>query len=270
MGLDPKILVSLHGSRLGLSRKGHFVQDGHIQLAAPSDRMARAELFDHFLGPTLSTFLWNVAHGSDGSAANPVINVQKGGVARAVTGAGATTTMAVNGTQICGALNFECDELSVGGAPVGGVLEFQTALKLSAITTTCVFVGWTNQTSALQMPGTISGGTLTAVANDFCGALFDTAATAATWKLVSAKGGTVNGIIDTGLAPVTTAFDHWGVELDSVGNAHFYHSGQLIGTQAAALTATAPLAPVVCGFRRAASSMNIDIDFLWAATDRHS
>lgn len=257
---DHKILTSLHGSRFGLSRNGHLIEDGkRIMVPSWLDRGARSIQFDHFNGPVLSTFDWLVYKGSDGGAAYPVINVQKGGVCRAVAGAGAGATMAVNGSQINGSLNFEPDQ---------GFAEFGTSVKLSAITTSAVFIGFTDQSSALAMPFTLSGSTLTSNASNGVGFLFDTAATAATWKCVSVATDVDGAVTDTGIAPATTLFDHIGLYLDALGNCDFYLNGKMVAQNLVAVTPTAPLCPVVAGFRRAASALNIDIDYIYAAADR--
>lgn len=257
---DHKILTSLHGSRFGLSRTGHLIEDGRkIMAASWMERGARAADFDHFIGPVLDANHWLVYKGSDGGAAYPVINVQKGGVCRAVAGAGAGASMAVNGSQLNGSLNFEADQ---------GFLEMSGSLKLSAITTSCVYIGLTDQSAALEMPFTLAGGTLTSNATDAAGFLFDTSATLATWKALSVANDVDGTVTDTGVAPATTAFDHFSLDLNAAGDCNFYLNGKLVATQAVAVTPTIPLCIVVAAFRRAASALSVDIDYLQAAADR--
>lgn len=259
MTLEINAMPSIHGRRLGITRAGHIVADGKLMVPSWRDRGARSIQFDHFNGAVLSTSLWNVAHGSDGGSASPVINVQKGGVVRGVAGAGAGATMAVNGTQICGALNFEADKSG---------LEFSGALKVDVITSACIFIGLTDQTSALQMPFTISAGTLTANATDGCGFLFDTAATAATWKAVSVANTVKAAIFDTAAAPVAATYDLFNLFLNANGDCEFWLNGTLVARNTVAVTKTVPLAPYVAAFSRSAVTRNVDVDFLYAAQDR--
>ncbi len=257
---DHRILVSLHGSKFGYSRSGHLIEDV-TKIMVPSwlDRGARSIQFDHFNGPVLDANKWLVYKGSDGGAATPVINVQKGGVVRGVAGAGAGATMAVNGSQINGSLNFEPDQ---------GYLEMMGSLKLSAITTSAVYIGLTDQSTALAMPFTLAGAALTSNASNGAGFLFDTSATAATWKCVSVATDVDGAVTDTGIAPATTAFDHIGLDMNAAGDCNFYLNGKLVAQNLVAVTPTTPLCIVVAGFRRAASALNIDVDYLYAAADR--
>lgn len=259
MTIDLNALPSIHGRRLGVTRVGHIVADGHIMVPSWRDRGARSIQQDHFNGPVLSTSLWNVAHGSDGGSASPVINVQKGGVVRGVAGAGAGATMAVNGTQIAGSLNFEADKSG---------LEFSGALKVDVITTLALFIGFSDQTAALEMPFTMSGTTLTSNCTDGVGFLFDTGATSAKWKAVSVANDVDGAITDTGVAPVAATFDLFNLFLSAAGDCEFYLNGVLVARNTVAVTPTIPLVPYVAGFARAAVTRNIDVDFLYAAQDR--
>lgn len=260
---DTNILQSLHSRLLGLTKNNHLVGENHMLVPGWRDRGTRAVVLDHFLGASLDTTKWTGRVGSDGAAVTPTISVAKSGVVRLTTGAGAGVTMAVNGSQITGSLNFEADQEALNS-----LVEMQAALRMAAITTICTFVGFQNQTAALSMPGTIAGGVLTGNQNDFVGFLFDTAATAATWKFVSAKGGVVNGIIDTGIAPVAATMNHLNIDIDQNGNAYGYMAAALVATQANAVTKSVPLAPTVASFRRSAVSTTVDVDHIYAAQDK--
>lgn len=259
MTINTSVLPSIHGRRFGITRGSHIAVDGRIVVPSWRDPGARSVLFDHFNGPTMDANKWAVNKGSDGGAANFAVSVAKGGMIRATTGAGATTTMAVNGVQVNGSLNWEADQ--------SGLL-FTAAVKLAAITTVALYVGFTDQTAALEMPATLSGGTLTTNYTDGFGFLFDTGATAATWKCVGVANDVDAAILDTGVAPVAATYDLIQMECDANGTATFYLNGNQIGQLTGAVTKTVPLTPVVAGFRRAASSTTIDVDFFHVAQDR--
>ena len=93
---------------------------GHIHEDKPGDLVALAtrykasyvEQFDDFLGDTLRTDVWGVFSGSDAQAADPVTAATAGvnGELSMVTGNDGTTTVAVNGTQINGDLNWKANQ----------------------------------------------------------------------------------------------------------------------------------------------------------------
>lgn len=258
MTLDLNALPSIHGRRFGITKNSHLVADGKIMVPSWKDRGARSIEFDHFNGPILSTSRWGVFHGSDGSAADPVINVQKGGAARLVTGAG-VSTMAVNGSQLNGALNFEADKSG---------LEFSGALKMTAITNIVTFIGLSDQTAALEMPFTISGTTITSNATDAVGFLFDTAATNAKWQTISVANDVDGTLYNTTIAPVAATYDLFGLFINAAGDCEFWLNGVLVNRQTVAVTPTIPLSPYVATFRRTTASTQVDVDFLYAAEDR--
>lgn len=273
----PGILTSLHGRLLGLGSPPANAQDmplichgGFMAGRGGKQRFmggpGSVEIWDDFIGNTIP-ITWASHKGSDGGAVDWAINVQNGGVVRGVTGAGAGVSMAANGIQLDSALNWKANQ---------GGLAMEARVNAALITSLALFVGFTDQVSALEMPATISSGTLTTNFTDGAGFLFDTAATAATWKLV----GVANDVDatmqepvlpSTGavFSPVAATFATFRVEIDTAGAATFFYNGAQIGTKmSGAVTPTVALSPVIAGFRRTATITQIDVDYIHVAAVR--
>lgn len=267
------LLKSILGKQLGLSAGGVLVApfgtaqgDGQgLQWQDPGP--GRIVIADDFVGTTMRPE-WATLKGSDGGCALFAINAQQNGVARGVTGAAAGGTVALNGTQIDSALNYYAN---------AGGLEFEVRLKLSSVANVAVFLGFTNQVAALQIPadGTGGGNGVTYQANDCVGVLYDSTMTTKDWWLVGQAAGVPIVAQDSGLAPVATTYDTWHVSVSATGVASFYKNGTQIGfgvqegNQAnGAVTPTVALTPVVCAFSRAAASVNVDLDYLVASVAR--
>lgn len=254
-----KILTSLHGLLLGLDSTGRlvcpagFVSGQHgKQVAHPSP--LTTSLFDDFLGDVIAD-QWDSAKGSDGAATDWAVNAQVNGVIRGVTGADAGATMALNGIQLSSELNWK--------ANMGGLC-FEARVLPGAITTCAMYVGFTDQKSALEFPATISGASLTTNLTDGCGFLFDTAATVSNTKLVGVANNTDATMQTlTGVAPSASVYRTYRIELTTGGAADFYIDGLQVGTRmTGATTATVALTPVVAYFRRAATATNIEVDYV--------
>lgn len=249
--------IELHGSRFGLNTNNDIIANGRIAYAnGPRNKVT---FTDDFLGDVIFDE-WNTVKGSDAGSVLGAINSQINGVLRLVMGASATGTMATNGSQLdMGAfLNFRASNDG---------LVIQTRSKVDVITSLNFFSGFTNQGGTLQAPFTIAGGTLTANAANAVGIVFDTAATAATYKLVGVKA-TVAQMIDTGIAPTAATFDAMSTMVDIFGNAYFYINHKLVGRMANAITPTTPLTPVVNGFSQSAVTRNFDLDYIQASMYR--
>lgn len=258
MANDTNVLVSLHGSRIGLNAAGDLIIDNKIAVANPNNPVTRITWYDDFLGDALNT-QYNFQEGSD-TAADFAINVQKGGVARLSTAASATLTMAVNGAQVdLGALNWYASN---------GGLSMEVRLKCDAVTTLALFIGFTDQTSALEMPWTGSTTTYTSNQSDGFGFLFDTGFTTKTIRCVGVAADTDVTNVDTSDAWAAATYKKFRLECDASGTVKYYIDGVLVATIALAVTPTVALVPIIAGFARAASARNIDIDYLRASMDR--
>lgn len=260
------VLQSILGKDLGLSNKGMLVGTNLNSLAFRNqkypvfeDVLGKSGFFTDFLGKTISGAL-ETKSGSDGGVTAMANNGGVNGEAFMTTGAGATTTMAVNGAQFHTALNYRSSN---------GLLFAETKIKVDVVTNLAFFFGFTDQVSALEMPFTLSAGTLTSNATDAAGFLFDTAATAATIKLVGVKGDTDATVQNTGVALVAGTYITLRVEIDENENASFYINGVLVGTlMASALTKTVALTPVVAAFSRTAASHVVTSDYFGAGQNR--
>lgn len=258
MAVDTNILISLHGSLIGLNVAHDLLIDGKLAVANPNSPANRITWSDDFLGDAINT-QYNFQEGSD-TAADFAISVQKGGVARLSTAASATLTMAVNGAQVdLGALNWYA---SSGG------LSMEVRLKCDAVTTLALFIGFTDQTSALEMPWTLFGTTFTSNQSDGFGFLFDTAATTDTIRCVGVAADVDVTTVDTSDAWAAATYKKFRLECDTAGTVKYYIDGVLVATIALAVTPTVALVPYIGGFARAASARNIDIDYLRASVDR--
>lgn len=209
---------------------------------------------DDFLGEEIDGYKWQSIIGTDAECRQAIVLAdQIGGVVRLTTGDDAAASMAVNGVQLHGQLNWRADR---------GVMEWEARVALDAITTVALFIGLTDQRTVLEMPFTLAAGdVLTSNATNAVGVLFDTAADTDNWWMVGVKADVDATKQNSAVAPVAATFETWRIEVDGTGIATFYRNGTLIGTaMAAAVTASSPLVPVVAAFSRAAASRNIDVD----------
>jgi hypothetical protein len=217
------------------------------------------EIYDHFLGDVVAD-QWDSDVGSDPQVAAPAIVSAIGGLVRMTTGDDAAASMAVNGVQMhSGVLNWQ--------AGTGGLMaEFK--IKMSAPTDICVFFGFTDQVSALEMPFTMSGTTLTSNATDAVGLLFDTDATTDNWKLVGVAGDTDATVQDAGVAPGTNTYETWRITISTGGTANFYKNGTQVGSaMTGSVGASTALTPVIAAFSRGAASRNVDLDYVLVQQD---
>lgn len=259
-----QVLKSLHGRSLGLADDDSLVATFGLRAGTwPKQFLQPSPIhvvtMDDFDGASLLG-TWGVLKGTDAACANFAINAALNGTIRGTTGA-TTATMAGSGIQVSGHLNFQANN---------GQCEFGYRVKLSSIANVVLFVGWTNQVAALQMPinGAGGGNGFTVNANDCVGMLFDTTMTTKNWWAASAKGGVATAGINSGVAPVAATYDDVFVQVDAAGNASFYLDGVSVGTINGAVSAGVPLAPVVAAFARAAASVNVDADYIYSADQR--
>ncbi len=220
------------------------------------------ELYDDFVGYEISGYLWQSVIGTDAACLQATVNAdQAGGVVRLTTGADAGATMALNGAQVQSHLNWRADK---------GCLVWEARVAIDAITNVCLFIGLTDQRTALEMPFTLSAGdVLTSNATDAVGVLFDTAADTDKWWLVGVAADVDATKQNSALAPVAGTFETWRIEVNDSGAAKFYRNNTLIGTaMAGAVTPSVLLTPVVAAFSRGAASRNVDIDEILVQAQR--
>lgn len=220
------------------------------------------KLEDDFLGQEIDSYKWQALVGTDLEALHAAMRAdQSDGVVRLTTGDDAAATMAVNGTQLHSQLNWKANK---------GGLECEFRVAIDTITSVAVFLGLTDQRSALEMPFTLAAGdVLTSNATDAVGVLFDTGADTDNWWLVGVAADVDATKQNSAVAPVAGTFETWRIELSATGAASFYRNGTLVGTaMAAAVTASVLLTLVVAAFSRTSASRNIDVDFFNARQQR--
>ena len=211
---------------------------------------------DDFLGDIVDA-KYTLLNGSDAEALDPAIVAgSKNGLLRLVSGDDATTTMAVNGTQLVLGLNWDASIAK-------GRLFMETLWQVDVITDVVIYTGFTDSI-ALEMPFTISGTTVTSNATDAVGFVFDTNQTTDRFYAVGVDTNTdaIEELLDT--APIAATNIRLGVELWDDGEANFYIDGVLKNTtvMTAAATPGANMTPTVAMFSETATVRNLDLDYL--------
>jgi hypothetical protein len=267
-----RVLRSIYGQYFGtvddfrvLSQQGVITGQWGNQM--PQGDLANYVNFDDFDGAALLG-TWGVLKGSDAAAANFAINGGVSGTILGTTGA-TTTTMAGSGIQVSGHLNLKGQ--GAGGAAATNNLEFNTRVQTSLITGLCLFVGFTNQVAALQMPiqGSGVGNAFTGNAADAVEFLFDTTMTNPAWYMIGNKAGVLAAGQNSGFSPVANTYDQLAISVDQLGNATFFRNGAQVGvTMPNAVTPTVAVAPVIAAFDRIAASKNITSDYIMASMNR--
>lgn len=251
-----EILTELHGRLLGLDSEGRLVCPGgfrsgrngsQVDLSGPRT----VAFFDDFLGggQAFSTTIvdgWRSRKGSDGGCVDWTVTPAVGGTCVGTIGA-TTASMAVSGTQLDRGLCWKANQ---------GLLTFEAKVQLSAITNIAIFVGFTDQTAALEMPiqSAASVDTFTTNATDAVGFMFDTSMSTDTWWLTGVAADVDATAQNSTFAPVAATYETLRIELDTTGGATFFRNGNQVGTRlAGAVTATVALTPVIAGFNRTTS-----------------
>lgn len=218
--------------------------------------------FDEFLGDTLAAD-WASFVGSDPQCVAPAIVAdQIFGVARMTTGDDAGGTMALNGAQFQGSTNWRAND---------GFLVYEIRIVLgTAVTNEAVYIGFTDQTAALEMPFTLAAGnTLTSNASNAVGVLYDTDADTDEWCLVGVATDVDATKQFSGFTPVVNTYEIWRIEVSQTGSATFYRNGVPVGTaMSGAVTASTALCPVVAAFSRGAATRNISWDYILVQGNR--
>lgn len=211
-------------------------------------------LKDDFMVRALSDY-WTGRVGTDPQCVTPTPVALASGAVRLTAGDDAAASMAVNGCQLEGNINWGSRQ---------GNLAAEFRVKVNAITDVCIFVGFTDQVSALEMPFTLGGGdALTSNATDAVGVLFDTAADTDEWCLVGVATNVDATKQFAGVAPTAGTYETWRIEVAPGEVATFYRNGTLVGTaMSAAVTAFVNLAPVVAIFSRTTATRLMDVDFI--------
>lgn len=215
-------------------------------------------LFDDFLGDAIDS-RWSAAQGTDGQGAIAAVVAGSAGGAARLT-AGDTTVVAESLSSLTHGLNWKANqgglvfEAKVTPAPSGTVADV------------AYFIGFTDTlaTTTLEEPATISSTTITYVADNAVGFLYDTGATTDVFYGVAVKAttGTAFASAVVGAAPVAATAITFKIELSATGDASFYADGTLLGTIANAVTATVALTPIVSVMANTTTVKTIDVDYI--------
>lgn len=270
--MGSRILTSIHGRKLGLDHDGRLVAPKGIVIGEPGSQSAVAStqqvvLFDDFTNgfQNGATQPWLATEGTDSATSDAAILAGGiGGVLRLTTG-DAGTGYAADAEQIT--------QRTLMWQASNGNLNFETRVKLSAITTCYAFLGFTDTVAAaLEQPinAAGSGNTLTTTAVDAVGWMFDTGMTDDNWWLV----GTANNVDavaqNSGFAPVAGTYETLRVELTPTGDAVFYRNGVQVGTMMAnAVTAATDLTAILTVSKLSVTaSMTMDVDYVQVSMNR--
>lgn len=270
-----QILTSLHGRKVGLgaerqvgkgkgrsplvSTSGFVAGEHGSQFALPSP--STVSWIEDFLGDVIPDQI-NIVEGTDSATSDAaILSGGIGGVMRMTTG-DAGTGLAADMVQMTTALQWQASN---------GDLCFETRIKLSAITTCYVFVGFTDLTT-LEGPivSAASANTLTSNATDAVGFMFDTRMTDDNWWLVGVADDTDATHQDTGFAPVAADYETLRIEVSAAGVATFYRNGLQVGTaMSGAVTAGVDLTPTIAVSKTSVTaSMTMDVDYVHVSMAR--
>lgn len=215
-------------------------------------------LFDDFLGDVIGD-QWSAAQGTDGQGAIAAVVAGAAGGAVRLT-SGDTTTVSESLSSLTHGLNWKANQ---------GGLVFEakvTPAPSGTVANVAYFIGLTDTlaTTTLEEPATLTTATITYVADDAVGFLFDTAATTDVFYGVAVKAtaGTAFASSVVGAAPVAGTAITFKIELSATGAASFYVNGTLLGTIAAAVTATVALTPIISVMARTTTVKTIDVDYV--------
>ena len=211
--------------------------------------------FDDFIGDVLAD-QWHIGTSSNGTGA---LVEGVGGLLRLTTGSAAQTAfvshISQNGVCVDTFLNFRTDV---------GLLEMECKVKIDTIADVALFVGFTDQRSALELPiySDASANTTTWQAADAVGILFDTGMSTDVFYGVGNANGTEVTPQNLTDAPVADTYRTLKVSITAAGVATFWIDGTSRGSVAAAVTITAPLTPVVAIAPRGSAARLATIDWI--------
>jgi hypothetical protein len=258
VGVGPKNPTTLQPGQL--ISAGGFLSGNHgsqFDLIHPR----KAVLFDDFLGDVLAD-QWNAVEGSDTDGTQAVLASGIGGILRLTSGNDdANGTQATDASGVTSYLNWQA---------ANGDLVFQARIKVSRITDSYIFAGFTDVITAELPVIAASGTTITTNATDAVGFLFDTNFTADTWHLVGVATDVDATRQALTAAPVADDFVTLRIEVTSGGKATFFINGVQVGTQmSGAVTAAADLTPCVyVSNADGTDTVTLDVDYVYVSMNR--
>ena len=209
---------------------------------------------DDFVGDLIADE-WTPLAGIDSPAAAPAILTSGNCGIIAFTTGDAGDTFANDSSQLSSHLNWKASN---------GGLFVEARLKcVSSVANIGLNFGFTD-TSALEMPITLSGTTLTTNASDAAVFVFDTAADTDVLNIQGVKANSDTALLAaTGaLAPTADTWFTLGVGIDSSGTASFYYNRAFVGQVANAVTTSVALTPTIGYVTRTTASKVLYCDYV--------
>ena len=235
-------------------------------------------LFDDFAGPELPVEV-NLAYAAAGNAA-PRIGPFKvtGDIGETDTGV-VNVDGKVNGWVRISGANANGKGVAIGtgtafSPSLNGPLALETRVEMRALTTRSIFIDFTDANADdVAEPQTSNATTLTPVASDYCGFVFDSQLTdSADWHAVF-QGGDVTASTtstDLDLDEDATAAESQvlRVEIDANGTARWYIDGKLKKTQTGAVSTTVVQAAIVGCWGTTTTAADLDVDYIAVEANR--
>ena len=205
---------------------------------------------------------WILNSGTDPQAIDPAITSAENGIVRLTTGDD-DGTAAVDAVSMCHHVPVQADS---------GELMMEARVRINtAITNVAVFVGLTDSTG-LEEPFTNAADTITAVAGDAVGFLYDTDATTDEWWMCAVDGGSKDtGNATTGTAPVADTWQVFRVEVEADGaTIRFYIDGTLEGTFTGSFGVSPDVSiyPAIVACGDGTASKVVDVDYVYVRHTR--
>lgn len=160
--------------------------------------------------------------------------------------------------------------INLGWKANQGGLMMEARLKLSAITTVALFVGFTDTISTtVELPIFLAAADIDSDATNACGVGFDTDGTTKQFFHGGVKADTDTTPAYSGSAPVADTYVVIRVEVSAAGSVQGFINGKAIGLPVAnAVTVSTALTPCIAVSSRAAAARTLSIDYVWVQQNR--
>lgn len=237
----------------------------------------RIRLFNDFAGPEIPVAN-AVAYGTSAGGCNYYLGdfAVKGDLAETDTGVVALAK--AGGWVRVSGNNEDGKGVSIGteicfSPTLNAPLAIEARVEMQAITARVVWVGFCGtHADDVAEPVTATGTTLTLVADNLCGFLFDSQLTATKWHMPY-KGGTTTGPttstnVESSVTPVAAEADILRLEIDRDGAARWYINGVLEQSVAGAVSTTALQSGFLAVFGTTTTAADADFDYLAVEAER--
>ena len=230
------------------------VSMANVRVAVNSDEITvpPAELYDRFLTGGSLAHYW-LYKGSDAQAVLPVISNN-----RLVLVAGdANTGFAADGSQLIGGTGYTLS---------AGALTFEVSMQYPGSANIQYFVGFTDQTSALEIPieSAAVGDTIITTATDAVGFMFDTSMATDNRWLVGVNNNVDETAQDSNTVSLINTEFVLRIEIDASANANFYVDGTQVGTtMTTACSTSVPLYPTIAVGSRGTATRTLSVSCLY-------